>query len=296
MKTVIVQSVWGRGINFASFIAKRYSSDLFKYCVPSVRQYAARHGYSYVLHRPDRLHFNFPVSDALLKRMQSWDRRQRMKVRAHPTKADGQFFNSFFEPYYAMNELSALYDRFIYLDLDIYIKPNAPAMPHTKGVWVCNESQADYSWLINVAGFKEIPHNRQLNSGVLVLDRKAVRSFYDYLRHAKPDPRSGGDQDSFRLWSLKNKINIMDDKWNLIVAFHKNRDGHFIHYVKKGWIARELAAIYLRPFYWCDSVLAEYNYNLLSLLYSALKSVERSIRRTQIFQFFRRLWKQRART
>ena len=293
MKTVIVQSVWGDGINHDYSVAGKYSPYLFKYCTPSVMRYAERHGYSYVLHRPDQLHFNFPASGAFLKKIQWWDAFYGMRVCVHPTKADEQFFNSFFEPYYVMNELSSLYERFIYLDLDIYIKPNAPTMPHTKGVWVCNESQADYSFTTDVLGFKEIPRNRQLNTGVLVMDRQGVRSFYDYLRHAKPDPRSTGDQDYFRLWSLKNKINIMDDKWNLIVIFHKNRDGHFIHYTNKQWIPLEVSPLYLRPFYWCDYMLWSFS---LALIYSALKSLERAIRRTRIFQFFRRLWKNRARS
>ena len=287
MSTVIVQSFFGLGINHNPSSARRYSPYLSKYCIPSVQRYAERHGYSYVLHRPHQLHFDFPVSDRIFKPLQAWDRQQRVKERTHPTKADEQFFNSFYEPYYVMNELSSLYDRFIYLDLDIYIKPSAPAMPHTKGVWVCNESQLDHSFTTDVMGFKEIPHNRQLNSGVLVLDRKAVRSFYDYLRHAKHDPRSAGDQDEFRLWSLKNKINIMDDKWNLIVAFHKNRDGHFIHYTEKHWIPLELSPLYLRPFYWCEYVPRH-------KLYPVLKSVERSIRRARLFQFFRCLWKRRV--
>lgn len=292
MKTVIVQSLWGRGINFASSIAKKYSSDLFKYCVPSVRQYAERHGYSYVLHRPDQLHFNFPVSDALLKRIQSWDRRQRMKVRVHPTKADEQFFNSFFEPYYVMNELSTLYDRFICLDLDIYIKPNAPAMPHTKGAWAAVEWHIENSFMTEVRGFKELPHHHQFNTGVLVMDCNHVQKFYQHLCHIKADERTISDQDYFQLWSLKNKVNTMDDKWNYIVLAHRNRNGYFIHHVKKEWIARELAAIYLRPFYWCDSVLGN---KRLSSLYSALKGVERTMRQTQAFQYCRRLWKKRAR-
>ena len=289
MKTVIVQSLWGDGVNQISFLAGSETPYLFKYCIPSVKRYAERHGYSYVLHRPDQLHFNFPVTNGLLKRMQSWDVFYGMKPRIHSTKADEQFFNSFFEPYYVMNELSSLYERFIYLDLDIYIKPNAPAMPHTKGVWVCNESQADYSLTTDVLGFKEIPRSHQLNTGVLVMDRKGVRSFYDYLRHAKPDPRSTSDQDYFRLWSLKNKINIMDDKWNLIVVFHKNRDGHFIHYTEKQWIPLEVSPLYRRVFYWCDYMV--WWLSSLERVYSALKSVERAIRRTRLFQFFRRLWK-----
>lgn len=289
MKTVVVQSLWGRGINHASSIAKKYSHDLFKYCIPSVQRYAERHGYSYVLHRPNQLHFNFPVREGFLKRLQEWDRRQGIKERMRPTQNDKNLFNSFFEPYHVMNELSSLYDRFICLDVDIYIKPNAPAMPHAGGVWVCNESQADYSQTTDVLGFKEIPRSHQLNSGVLVMDCKGVRSFYDYVRHIKPDPRSTGDQDDFRLWSLKNKINIMDDKWNLIVIFHNNRNGHFIHYAnKKHWIVLDVSPLYLRPFYWCDYRLGHELSKLPSRLYSVLKIMERSIRHTRIFQKLRR--------
>ena len=286
MKTVIVQSLWGLGINHDSSVAGKCYPYLLKYCIPSVMWYAERHGYSYVMHRTDQLHFNFPVSGGFLKKIQWWDSRVGMKPRVHATKADEQSFNSFFEPYYVMNELSTLYDRFIFLDLDIYIKPNAPAMPHTKGVWVSNESQADYSFTTDVLGFKEIPRNRQLNTGVLVMDRQGVRSFYDYLCHVKSDPRSTSDQDDFRLWSLKNKINIMDDKWNLIVIFHKNRDGYFIHYTEKQWIPLEVSPFYRRVFYWCDYMPGH-------KLYPALKSVERTMRRTRLFQFFRHLWKRR---
>ena len=266
MKTVIVQTLWGDGILYTSWRSKQSMLGLHTYCIPSVRRYADRHGYSYILHRPDTPHFNFP-----------------------PHKGSGitpDEFNSCFERYYVMNGLVGLYERFIYLDVDVYIKPNAPAMPHTKGVWAFHEWQLPYEHNLQ-RGFADVADKHQFNSGVLVMDRKGVRSFYDYLCNTKPDSRCTGDQDYFRLWSVKNKVNHLDGVWNHITLYYmNNRKGHFIHYAgEKWWIVLENAPLYLRPFYWC-------NYKLP---YYVLKSIDRTMRRTRVFQYCRQIWKERVR-
>ena len=185
-----------------------------------------------------------------------------------------------------MNGLVGLYERFIYLDLDVYVKPDAPAMPHTKGVWAFHEWHLPYEYEIQ-RGFSDVPDKHQFNNGVLVMDAKGVKSVYDYLCTTKPDPRCWGSQDYFRLWSVKNKVNYLDGVWNHMTLYMRSRGGHFIHYTNKKWIVLELSPFYLRPFYWCEYVSRH-------KLYPALKGVERAMRRTRAFQFFRRLWKQRV--
>ena len=280
MKTVVVQTLWGHGILFTAWISKQNDLGMKKYCIPSVRRYADRHGYSYILHRPDTPHFRFSIDERT--------RNGASKVKLNSITNNDQF-NAAFERYYVMNELADLYERFIYVDLDVYIKPNAPAMPHTKGVWAFHEWHLPYEYNLR-CGFHDVPEKHQFNSGVLVMDREGVRSLYDYLCQTKPDLRCRGDQDYFRLWSVKNKVNHLDGVWNHITRYVRHRQGHFIHYVgeEKRRIVLENAPLYLRPFYWCG-------YAPRHKLYPALKGVERSIRRTRLFQFFRRLWKQRAR-
>ena len=269
MKTVIVQTLWGDGILFTVCRSKRGELGIRKYCIPSVRRYAERHGYSYILHRPDTPHFNFPPH-----------KHKRYGVKEH------HVFNTAFERFYAMHGLAHLYERFIYLDVDVYIKPDAPAMPHTKGVWAFHEYHLPYEYQIK-RGFSDVPDRHQFNNGVLVMDRKGVKSVYDYLCNTKPDSRCIGSQDYFRLWSVKNKVNHLDEVWNHLTRYLRHRKGHFIHYVgeEKRWIVSENAPLYLRPFYWCDFMLP----------YIALKSVERTMRRTRFFQYCRRLWKERVR-
>ena len=276
MKTVVVQSLWGDGILYDLWRSKRGELGVHKYCIPSVRRYAQRHGYSYILHRPDTPHFRFSIDEK--------SRNTPGKVKLNSIVSDDQF-NACFERYYVMNELSDLYERFIYLDLDVYIKPNAPAMPHTKGVWAFHEWHLPYEHNLR-RGFSDVPDKHQFNSGVLVMDRKGVKSLYDYMCHVKPDYRCTSDQDYLRLWSVKNKVNHLDGVWNLVTLYMRSRDGHFIHYTIKRWIPLELSPLYLRPFYWCE-YLPKYK------LYPALKSMERAIRRTRLFQFFRRIWKRR---
>ena len=276
MKTVIVQSLWGDGILCDLWRSNRSELGIRKYCIPSVRRYADRHGYSYVLHRTDTPHFRFSIDEKAPNEANQSELNAIMS-RDH--------FNSCFECYYVMNELSDLYERFIYLDLDVYIKPNAPAMPHTKGVWAFYEWQRTYEYDLR-RGFADVPEKHRFNTGVLVMDSKGVKSMYDYLCHVKPDSRCTSDQDYFRLWSVKNKVNHLDGVWNHMALHTLNRKGHFIHYAgEKRLIALENAPLYLRPFYLCD----------YKLPYLAMKSVERSIRRTRVFQYCRRLWKKRAR-
>ena len=286
MKTVVVQSLWGDGILFPPWRSKRGELGIKKYCIPSVRRYADRHGYSYILHRPDTPHFDFP-----------------------PHKEGGTThhqFNAAFERFYAMNGLVHLYERFIYLDVDVYIKPNAPAMPYEKGVWAFHEWQRGYEYNLR-RGFSDVPDKHQFNNGVLVMDPKGVKSVYDYLCNTKPDSRCMGSQDYFRLWSAKNKVQQMDGVWNHITYYMSSRDGHFIHYAgEKRWIVLELSPLYLRPFYWLGHILRlpllllrpplPYYKPRQVIFYVSLKSLERSIRHTRIFQFFRRLWKNRRRS
>ena len=266
MKTVVVQTLWGDGILFPIWRSKRGELGIKKYCIPSVRRYADRHGYSYILHRPDTPHFDFP-----------------------PHKEGGTThhqFNAAFERYYVMNGLADLYERFIYLDVDVYIKPDAPAMPYEKGVWAFHEWHLPYEYNLR-RGFSDVPDKHQFNNGVLVMDSKGVKSVYDYLCTTKPDPRCTGSQDYFRLWSVKNKVNHLDGVWNQMAFYTRKRNGHFIHYAAdKRWIALETSPLYLRPFYWCDYMLS----------YHALKDMDRAMRQTRIFQFFRRLWKNRRRS
>ena len=264
MKTVVVQTLWGHGMFYPDWRSKQGELGMKKYCIPSVRRYADRHGYSYLLHRPDMPHFNFPAN-------------KKYGVTHHE-------FNSSFDRYYAMNGVVGLYERFIYLDLDVYIKPDAPAMPYEKGVWAFHEWQKPYEHNVR-RGFADVPDKHQFNNGVLVMDRKGVKSLYDYLCTTKPDPRCTGSQDYFRLWSVKNKVNHLDEVWNYLAFYTRRRDGHFIHYAAdKRWIALETSPLYRRPFYWCDSQLA--------IVYSALKSAERSIRQTRIYGRLRR-WKKK---
>ena len=267
MKTVIVQTLWGHGILYTPSRSKHSVRGLHTYCIPSVRRYADRHGYSYILHRPDTPHFRFSIDERT--------RDGASKVKLNSITNNNQF-NASFERYYVMNGLVGLYERFIYLDLDVYVKPDAPAMPHTKGVWAFHQWHRPYEHNLR-RGFSDVPDKHQFNTGVLVMDREGVKSVYDYMCHVKPDLRCTGDQDYFRLWSVKNKVNHLDGVWNLMTSYMRSRDGHFIHYVEKRLIEEELAS------------------NYLIKLYSVLKRVERVIRRTRLFQFFRRLWKQRAR-
>ena len=275
MKTVIVQTLWGDGIKYDFWRSRRSELGVHTYCIPSVRRYAQRHGYSYILHRPDKPHFRFSIDERT--------RNTPGKVKLNSITSNDQF-SACFERYYVMNGLADLYERFIYLDLDVYVKPDAPAMPHTKGVWAFHEWHLPYEHNLR-RGFSDVPDKHQFNSGVLVMDRKGVKGMYDYLCHVKPDYRCTGDQDYFRLWSVKNKVNHLDGVWNLIALFTRKRNGHFIHYAgEKRWIALENAPLYLRPFYWCDYMLP----------YFALKSMERSIRQTRVFQYCRRIWKKKA--
>ena len=280
MKTVIVQTLWGDGILCSPLRNKRAVPALHTYCIPSVRRYAERHGYSYILHRTDKLHFRFSIDKKVSNRQTQIEFNSLM---------GNDHFNSCFERYYVMNGLSEFYERFIYLDLDVYVKSNAPAMPYESGVWAFHEWQLPHEDSLR-RGFSEVPDKHQFNSGVLVMDRKGVKSVYDYLCKTKPDSRCTGDQDYFRLWSLKNKVNHLDGVWNHMTRHTRSRDGHFIHYAgEKLWIVLEMPPFYLRPFYWCEYVLS----CLFSPanLYFILKSMDRAMRRTRTFQHCRRLWK-----
>ena len=275
MKTVIIQTLWGSGILFRNKATRKNMRALHTYCIPSVRRYAERHGYSYFFHRTDTPHFRFSIDEkTVFAGVDDTDNPAKLTS----VVSDDQF-NACFERYYAMNGCANLYDRFIYLDLDVYIKPNAPAMPHTKGVWAFHEWQLPYEYNL-WRGFSEVPDKHQFNSGVLVMDRKGVKSMYDYLCKTKPDHRCTGDQDYLRLWSLKNKVNHLDGKWNYLVRFHKGCDGYFIHYTDKRRMHTDLPPWYERFTPRC---------------YEAIKNCERWVRHTRIFRFFRHLWKNRAR-
>ena len=279
MKTVIVQSLIGEGVLISqgdSAVRKhRQLERVLRYCVPSVQAYAARHGCSYIFHKAAQPHFSV-VEKPSVQRF-TRDVIPHASPQGVVVTLSAQQRNACFEPYYVMNELSALYERFIYLDLDIYIKPNAPAMPHGKGVWAAVEWQVPHDYHAK-RGFADVPHSHQFNSGVLVMDCENVRSLYRHFRQMKEDVRcTGGDQDYFRLWSLKNKVHRLEDVWNYIVSFHQNRDGHFIHYVVKDWIVLELGTWYGR---------------LYHRALTFLKACERRLRQTRIYGKLRR-WKKK---
>ena len=263
MKTVIVQSLWGGGILRTAKATRENERALHQYCIPSVRRYAERHGYSHIFHRPDKLHFHFTVNKNAVFAIGGIDRK------GNPTKLTSvmtdERYSACFERFYVMNGIADFYDRFIYLDLDVYIKPNAPAMPYEKGVWACHEAHIPHSVAV-AQGFGEVPFENQFNSGVLVLDRKGVKSLYDYIRHVKPDPRCTGDQDYFRLWSLQNKVNKMSCEWNYIVTERNNEKRVYVlHYINKRFMHRDFAPRHKRILHRC---------------YETIKGGERWVRHT----------------
>ena len=280
MKTVIVQSLWGGGILRTHKATSKNERALHQYCIPSVRHYADRHGYSYILHRPDKLHFHFTVAQDTMFVVGGKDKA------GNPIKLtsvmNDERYSACFERFYVMNGIADLYDRFIYLDLDVYIKPDAPAMPYEKGVWAYHEDHIPHSVAV-AQGFSEVPHSHQFNSGVLVLNRKGVKSLYDYVRHVKPDPRCTGDQDYFRLWSLKNKVNKMSAEWNYMVfKGNKEKRGHVMHYIDKKLMHSELGSRHNKILHRCYEAIKDgerwVRHRIIHRCYEAIKDGERWVR------------------
>ena len=290
MKTVIVQSLWGGGILRTAKATSKNERALHQYCVPSVRRYADRHGYSHILHRPDKLHFHFTVNKNAVFAIAGKDR-EGNPIKLTSVMTDERY-SACFERFYVMNELVGLYERFIYLDLDVYITPDAPAMPYEKGVWAYHEAHVPHSVAV-AQGFSEVPHSHQFNSGVLVLNRKAVKSLYNYVRHVKPDPRCTGDQDYFRLWSLQNKVNKMPSEWNYMVFVgNKEKRGYVMHYIDKKLMHSELTPRHKRILHRCYEAIKRgerwVRHRIIRRSYQAIKNGERRLRHTRIFQRLRR--------
>jgi len=196
MKNVLVYQVKIGSENIQSIRHKnptdQYNVFEKKHCIPSVQRWAKKHGYDYKIYKestiPDQYRCFFPVVCDL------YSAEKMMRLGVHS------------------------YDWLLYIDADIYVRPEAGPFEFQKGLTIKSEIVEEKTYK-RIFG-EDFNEKYYYNAGVFSADRDTADSLYNYFI----DTISSGDnsrvkeaeQDIINHWIKEHGCNELDEKWNFM--------------------------------------------------------------------------------
>jgi len=212
MSTLIIQVDIGPGTQWG----KSSAADIIrKTCIPSVKNYAKKHGYSYNLITDSSYKSKIGPFNFLM------------------TKAKHFAFERYLH-------LDTDFNTIVYIDNDIFISSTASKLPLIRGLMACAEPGKTNSQEI-FSSINNLPeHTPYYNSGMFMAEKEAAKLLGDYMIHrAKNYIRAKGkntDNMMFNEYIFNEKIifNRLDEKWNYMPMLEGALEGvkaNFLHLV-----------------------------------------------------------------